>query len=70
MKEFVALKPNMCSYVTDDGHVDKKVIDTKKCVIKQEIKFEDYKTYVKNNRKVIRKYECITQFSKPPTRYR
>lgn len=27
----------------DKVHVDKRVKDTKKCVIKQEIKFEDYK---------------------------
>ena len=29
----------------DDGHVDKR---TKKCVIKQKIKFEDYKNCLEN----------------------
>ena len=34
------------SYLKDNGHVDKKAKGTMKCVIKREIKFEDYKTTV------------------------
>ena len=41
MKELVALRPNMYSYLMHDVHVDKRSKCTKKCAIKQEIKFED-----------------------------
>ena len=30
------------SYLKDNGHVDEKAKGTIKCVIKREIKFEDY----------------------------
>ena len=43
MREFAALRQKMYSYLTDDGDEDKKAKGTKKCVIKQKIKFEDYK---------------------------
>ena len=33
----------ICCYVTDDGHNDKRATGKKKCVIKGEINFEDYK---------------------------
>ena len=41
--EFVTLRPNTYSYLTDDGKEDKKAEGTKKCVIKRMIKFNDYK---------------------------
>ena len=43
MTEFVALGPNTYSYLMDDGGSDKKAKGTKKCVIKQRLKFNDYK---------------------------
>ena len=42
MKEFVRLRPKCCSYLADDGNVDKKAKGTKKCVIKKEIMFNNY----------------------------
>ena len=44
MKEFLVLIPKMYSYLTYDDCVDKQEKDTKKCVIKQEIKLKDFKT--------------------------
>ena len=41
--EFVTLRPKNYSYLTDDCKEDKKVKETKKCVIKRMIKFNDYK---------------------------
>ena len=41
--EFITLRPKTCSYLTDDGKIDKKAKGTKKCVIKRIIKFGDYK---------------------------
>ena len=41
--EFVTLRPKTYSYLTDDGKEYKKAKETKKCVIKKMIKFNDYK---------------------------
>ena len=41
--EFVTLRPKTYFYSADDGKEDKKVKETKKCVIKRMIKFNDYK---------------------------
>ena len=43
IKEFVTLRPKTYSFLTDDGKEDKKAKDTKKCIIKKMIKFNDYK---------------------------
>ena len=42
MKEFVALRAKMYSYLTDSNNEDKIAKGTKKCVIKETFKFEDY----------------------------
>ena len=49
MTEFVALRPKTYSYLTDDFKEDKKTKGTKKCVIKQRLKFNDYKNCLLNN---------------------
>ena len=49
MTEFVALRPKTYSYLTDDCKEDKKAKGTKKCVIKQMLKFYDYKYCLINN---------------------
>ena len=43
MTKFVGLKEKTYSYLIDDGSEDKKAKDTKKCVIKRKLKFENYK---------------------------
>ena len=43
MKEFVGLRAKTYSYLKDNNHEDKKTKGTKKCIIKREIKFENYK---------------------------
>ena len=43
LTEFHALRPEMCSYLTDDNDENKKSKDTKGCVIKRKLQFEDYK---------------------------
>ena len=43
MTEFLTLRPKTYSYLTDDFEEDKKAKGTKKCVIKQRLKFSDYK---------------------------
>ena len=41
------LKAKTYSYLIDDGSEDKKAWDTKKCVIKRKLKFENYKNCLK-----------------------
>ena len=43
MADFAALRPKTYSYLTDSNNVNKKARGTKKYVIKQKIKFQDYK---------------------------
>ena len=43
LMEFVTLRPKTYSFLTDDGKEDKKAKGTKKCIIKNMIKFNDYK---------------------------
>ena len=44
--EFVTLRPNTYSYLTDDNKEDKKAKGTKTCAIKIMVKFNDYKNYL------------------------
>ena len=43
MTEFVGLRAKTYSCLTDDGSEDKKANDTKRCVMKRKLKFENYK---------------------------
>ena len=58
MKEFCALRAKAYSYLMDDNSEVKKSKGTKKCVIKQELMFENYKDCLLNN-KVILKLQQI-----------
>ena len=50
MTEFVALRPKTYLYLTDDCKEDKKTKGTKKCVIKRQLKFNDYKNCLLNDK--------------------
>ena len=41
-----------CSFLTDDGYVNRKAKETKACVTKRETKFEDCKNCPKSNVKM------------------
>ena len=43
MAEFFALRPKIYNYLTYDSDENKKAKRTKKCVIKRELKLQDYK---------------------------
>ena len=45
--EFVALRPKVNSYLTDDSDKIKKAKNTNKYVIKRRLKFENYKRCLK-----------------------
>ena len=46
MTKLVGLRAKAYSDLLDDGSKDKKTKDTKKCVIKRKLKFENYKNYL------------------------
>ena len=60
MTEFVALRPKIYAYQIDDYNDDdddnklKKAKGTKKCVIKRELQFNNYKDCLLNNKVVLK----------------
>ena len=46
MTQFFGLIAKTCSQLIDDKSKDKKAKDTKKCLIKRKLKFENYKNYL------------------------
>ena len=59
LTEFVALRAKTNSYLDYDGKEEKKAEGTKKCVIKNKIKFDEYKMCLFNNNPVIRSQEVF-----------
>ena len=47
MMQFVGLIAKTYSYLIDDSTEDKKAKDTKKCVTRRKLKFENYKNCLK-----------------------
>ena len=47
--EFVGLRSKTYSYLIDNDNKDQKAKETKKCVIKRILKFDDYKNCMTNN---------------------
>ena len=54
MTKFIALRPKTYTYLMDDDNEVEKAKGTKKCVIKKELKFNDYKDCLLNNEVVLK----------------
>ena len=54
MKEFIGLRPKSYAYLIDDGKIGKRAKGVKKCVTKKDLKFNDYKDCLMNNKKIMR----------------
>ena len=54
MTEFVAVKPQIYSYLMDDGNSDIKGKGTKNYVIKRILKFNHYKSCLLNNEIILK----------------
>ena len=54
MNEFCALKPKTYSYLMDDDGEVKKSKETKKCVIKRELVFENYTDCICNDKIILK----------------
>ena len=52
--EFIALRPKTYSYLTDNYKIDKKAKGTKKCIIKNMIKLDDYKKCLLNDKGILK----------------
>ena len=55
MTEFVALRAKAYPYLMEDNSEHKKAKGTKKCVIKHELMFENYKDSLSNDTKITTK---------------
>ena len=53
MTQFVGLRPKTYLYLMDDGENKKKAKETKKCVIKRVLKFNDYKDCLLNKKALL-----------------
>ena len=54
MTEFCALRAKAYAYLTEDGSEHKKAKGTKKCIIKREITFKNYKDSLFNDETTIK----------------
>ena len=52
--EFIALRPKTYFYLTDNDKIDRKAKETKKCVMKKMIKFNDYKKCLLNDEVILK----------------
>ena len=59
MAEYAAPRPKTYSYSMDDGNSDKKAKGTKKYVIKQRLKFDDYKDRLLNNEIMLKSQQRV-----------
>ena len=59
MKEFVALRSKTYAYLMDDDSEKKKAKGTKKCVIKRELMFENYKDCLFNGEVILKSQQIF-----------
>ena len=61
--EVVALRPKAYSYLDDDGNEYKKSKDTKRCVIKQKLIFQNFKDCLFNNKTAYKSQERFRSYN-------
>ena len=59
MNDFYTLRPKAYAYLMDNGSEKKKTKGTKKCVIKRNIMFKDYKDCFFNNKIILKSQKKI-----------
>ena len=59
MEEFCSLRPKTDSYLIDDNGEVKKSKGTKKCVIKRQLMFENYKDCLFNNKIILKSQQSF-----------
>ena len=63
MKEFCALRAKTYSYLMDDNSEVKKSKGTKKCVIKRELMFENYKDCLFNDKIILKSQQRFKSYN-------
>ena len=63
MKEFSALRAKTYSYLMDDNSEIKKSKGTKKCVIKRELMFENYKDCLFNDKIILKSQQRFKSYN-------
>ena len=61
--EVITLRPKRYAYLDDDGNDHKKAKGTKKCVIKQELMFQNFKDCWSNNKNVYRSQQRFKSYN-------
>ena len=61
--EFVSLRPKAYAYLDDDGNNHKKAKSIKKCVIKQNLMFQNFKDCQSNNKNVYRSQQRFKSYN-------
>ena len=61
--EVITLRPKIYAYLEDDGNDHKKAKGTKKCVIKQELMFQNFKDCLSNNKNVYRSQQRFKSYN-------
>ena len=59
MTEFSAVRPNIYSYLLDDGNSDKMLKRIKECVMKRKLKFNNYKDCLLNNEMLVKSQQSF-----------
>ena len=62
MTEFCALRAKAYAYLKDDGSEHKKAKGTKKCIIKRELMFENYKHSLFNDKIILKSQQRIRSY--------
>ena len=55
MKKFIAPRAKTYAYLMENDSEHKKALGTKKCVIKRELTFQNYKNCVLNDKIILKK---------------
>ena len=63
MKEFCTLRAKTYSYLMDDNSEFNKSKGTKKCVIKRELMFENYKDSLLNNKIILKSQQRFKSYN-------
>ena len=59
MKEFIGLRPKSYAYLIEDGKIGKRAKGVKICVTKKNLRFNDYKDCLMNNKKIMRSQQVV-----------
>ena len=62
MAEFIALRAKAYAYLMGDGNEHKKAKGTKKCVVKRELQFENYKEQLFNDKIILKSQQRFKSY--------